>query len=360
MKGFAIVLMLIVSVCCQDLLTPSKHKKYEDNVQVNLKTYGAENKRIRTDLNKQIRRKKALVVEGNAYNTQLKKVTGYVNTWGKDIKKTKVDTENFEKAAKKTRVQWAGVKKTQMPPKGAVVKVKAKSGKALKKKATRRLQAVNTKRAKNASKAKQAKKAVKAKRAKNASKAKKAKKAVKAKRAKNATAVKAKRAKNASKAKLAKKAVKAKREKNAATVKAKRAKNAAKGKAAKAKPAKIAVKVKAAKAKPSKEVQGKTLESVNAQYRAQVTELEKNVIHVIKQIKIVYANAERDDKDAAKLQLKENKTLQELKTFLKHLMEYIKWTRTTMRNYHRLFHSRPDNVFAMKTRKLINKIRAVL
>ena len=92
MKGFAIVLMIIVSVYCQDLLKPSKHTKYEDNVQVNLKTYGAENKRIRTDLDKQIRRKKALVVEGNAYNTQLKKVTGYVNTWDKDIKKTKVDT----------------------------------------------------------------------------------------------------------------------------------------------------------------------------------------------------------------------------------------------------------------------------
>jgi len=45
---------------------------------------------------------------------------------------------------------------------------------------------------------------------------------------------------------------------------------------------------------------------------------------------------------------------------LKHLMEYIKWTRTTMKNYHILFHSRPDNVFAIKTTKLINKIRAVL
>ena len=260
MKGFAIVLMIIVSVCCQDLLTPSKHTKYADNVQVNLKTYGAENKRIRTDLNTQIRRKKALVVEGNAYNAQLKKVTGYVNTWDKDIQKTKVDTKNFEKSAKKTRVEWAGVKKTQEPPKGVAIKVKAKAGKA------------------------------------------------------------------------------------------------AKGKATKVK----AVKGKAAKAKPAKKVSGKTLESVNAQYRAQVTELEKNVNHVIKQIKIVYANAEKDDKDAAKLQLKENKTLQELKTFLKHLMEYIKWTRTTMKNYHILFHSRPDNVFAIKTTKLINKIRAVL
>ena len=150
MKGFAIVLMIIVSVYCQDLLTPSKHTKYTDNVQVNLKTYGAENKRIRTDLDTQIRRKKALIVEGNAYNTQLKKVTGYVNTWDKDIKKTKVDTKNFEKAAKKTRVQWAGVKKTQEPPKGAVVKVKAKAAPALKKKAKK----VNKKNAKKVNKKK--------------------------------------------------------------------------------------------------------------------------------------------------------------------------------------------------------------
>jgi len=306
MKGFAIVLMIIVSVYCQDLLTPSKHTKYADNVQVNLKTYGAENKRIRTDLNTQIRRKKALVVEGNAYNAQLKKVTGFVNTWDKDIQKTKVDTKNFEKSAKKTRVEWAGVKKTQEPPKGVAIKVKAKAGKAAKGKATK----------------------VKAMRRLQSAKGK----AVKGKAAKGkATKVKAAKGK------------------------------AAKGKAAKGKAIKVkAAKGKAAKAKPAKKVSGKTLESVNAQYRAQVTELEKNVNHVIKQIKIVYANAEKDDKDAAKLQLKENKTLQELKTFLKHLMEYIKWTRTTMKNYHILFHSRPDNVFAIKTTKLINKIRAVL
>jgi len=311
MKGFAIVLMIIVSVYCQDLLTPSKHTKYADNVQVNLKTYGAENKRIRTDLNTQIRRKKALVVEGNAYNAQLKKVTGFVNTWDKDIQKTKVDTKNFEKSAKKTRVEWAGVKKTQEPPKGVAIKVKAKAGKAAKGKATK----------------------VKAMRRLQSAKGK----AVKGKAAKG----------KATKVKAAKgKATKGKATKGKAT----------KGKAIKVK----AAKGKAAKAKPAKKVSGKTLESVNAQYRAQVTELEKNVNHVIKQIKIVYANAEKDDKDAAKLQLKENKTLQELKTFLKHLMEYIKWTRTTMKNYHILFHSRPDNVFAIKTTKLINKIRAVL
>jgi len=316
MKGFAIVLMIIVSVYCQDLLTPSKHTKYADNVQVNLKTYGAENKRIRTDLNTQIRRKKALVVEGNAYNAQLKKVTGFVNTWDKDIQKTKVDTKNFEKSAKKTRVEWAGVKKTQEPPKGVAIKVKAKAGKAAKGKATK----------------------VKAMRRLQSAKGK----AVKGKAAKG----------KATKVKAAKgKAAKGKAAKGKAT----------KGKAVKGKAIKVkAAKGKAAKAKPAKKVSGKTLESVNAQYRAQVTELEKNVNHVIKQIKIVYANAEKDDKDAAKLQLKENKTLQELKTFLKHLMEYIKWTRTTMKNYHILFHSRPDNVFAIKTTKLINKIRAVL
>ena len=72
------------------------------------------------------------------------------------------------------------------------------------------------------------------------------------------------------------------------------------------------------------------------------------------------ANAERDDRDAAKLQVREQKTLDELKVFLRHLLEYIQWTRRTMRNYHILFHTRPDNVFAAKTRKLMNKIRSVL
>merc|ERR1719218_272677 len=97
------------------------------------------------------------------------------------------------------------------------------------------------------------------------------------------------------------------------------------------------------------QAQRKTLESVNAQYRAQVDELERNINHVIRQIKIVYANAERDDRDAAKLQVREQKTLDELKVFLRHLLEYIQWTRRTMRNYHILFHTRPDNVFAAKT-----------
>merc|ERR1711957_356122 len=123
-------------------------------------------------------------------------------------------------------------------------------------------------------------------------------------------------------------------------VKAK-ADKAAKGKATKVKAMRRlqsakgkAVKGKAAKGKAAK---GKAIKVKAAKGKAAKAKPEKNVNHVIKQIKIVYANAEKDDKDAAKLQLKENKTLQELKTFLKHLMEYIKWTRTTMKNYHILF-----------------------
>merc|ERR1712226_116816 len=250
MKGIAIVLLVIVSAhCADDLLTPTKHAHYKDDVTVNLKAYGAENKRIRTDLDHQIKRKKELVIEGNAYNTQMKKVTGYVNQWGKDIKKTKADTEAFQKSAQKTRTQWAGVKKTQAYKSSSNMKRVAKKAKnAAKKKVARRLQAAKK----------------------------------------------------------------------------------------------------------------KTLESVNAQYRAQVDELEKNINHVIRQIKIVYANAEKDDRDAAALQVRENKTLQELKVFLRHLLEYIQWTRRTMRNYTILFHTRPDNVFASKTRRLINKIKSVL
>lgn len=258
MKSFAIVVMLIVSAyCADDLLKPTSHKHYKDNVTVNLKAYGAENHRIRTDLDHQIKRKKELIALGNAHNAQLNKVTGYIGKWRKDIKKTTADTAAFKKSAQKTRSQWAGVKKTQA----------YKSSNSMEKVA---------KKAKNV--------------AKNAKKA-------------------------ASKKQLLRRL---------------------------------------------QTVKGKTLESVNAQYRSQVNELEKNINHVIRQIKIVYANAEKDDKDAAALIVRENKTLVELKLFLKHLLEYIQWTRRTVRNYHILFHTRPDNVFAKKTRKLMNKIRSVL
>lgn len=254
MKSIAIVLMIIASAYCQqkdDLLTPTKHEHYQDNVRVNLKAYGAENTRIRTDLDQQIKRKKELIALGNAHNAQLVKVTGYVGNWRKDIKKTHADTEAFKKSAELTRKQWTGVKKTQAYKRAPSVKVVAKKAKntASKKALLRRLQAVEGQ---------------------------------------------------------------------------------------------------------------KTLESVNAMYRSQVNELEKNINHVIKQIKIVYANAEKDDKDAAALMVRENKTLADLKVFLKHLLEYIQWTRRTVKNYHVLFHTRPDNVFAKKTRRLIQKIKSVL
>jgi len=106
--------------------------------------------------------------------------------------------------------------------------------------------------------------------------------------------------------------------------------------------------------------QVKTLESVNAEYLSQVSELEKNIDHVIAQIRIVYAKAEKDDKDASVLQKQELKTIEELKNFLKNLHEYIGWTRTTMANYSKLFHTRPDNLFRKKTSKLMKKIKAVL
>jgi len=104
----------------------------------------------------------------------------------------------------------------------------------------------------------------------------------------------------------------------------------------------------------------KTLESVNREYRAQVEELEKNVTEVILKLKEVYARAKKDDEDAAALQGREKVTMENLKTFLKHILEYINWTRETMKNYSRLFHTRPDNVFASKTRRLVKRIKEVL
>jgi len=104
----------------------------------------------------------------------------------------------------------------------------------------------------------------------------------------------------------------------------------------------------------------KTLESVNKEYRAQVGELEHNINHVIRQIVLVYKRADATDKKAKDLLNRENKTMIELKTFLRHILTYIKWTRRTMRNYARLFHTRPDNVFEKKAKKLVKKIKAVL
>ena len=104
----------------------------------------------------------------------------------------------------------------------------------------------------------------------------------------------------------------------------------------------------------------KTLEKVNAQYNKQVIEIEKNVNEVIKKIQTVYKQAAKDDSDAKVLQETEVKKLNELKTFLKHLLEYIQWTTKTMKSYSELFHVRPDNVFLKKTEKLEKIIKKVL
>ena len=104
----------------------------------------------------------------------------------------------------------------------------------------------------------------------------------------------------------------------------------------------------------------KTLESVNKTYRAQVDQLSKNVNTVIVKLVQVWKAADGDDKDAVALQAKQNKTAAELKTFLKHILEYITWTQKTMANYAKLFKTKPDNVFKVKASKLAKKIRSVL
>jgi len=104
----------------------------------------------------------------------------------------------------------------------------------------------------------------------------------------------------------------------------------------------------------------KTLESVNAQYTKQVDELEKNIRQVIVQIKAVYALAKVDDDNAVKLQAQQVATLKKLKEFLAHIKEYIGWTKSTMKKYLELFHTRPDNVFETKANRLLNLIQPYL
>jgi len=113
MKSVAIVLMILASICCQ-AVEPATHQKYKDDVVVNLKKYSTENKRIRTDLDAQIKRKNELVVEGNAHNANLKKVTGYVNAWKSDIGKTKVDVENFERLLRSPELNGLMSKKPKL------------------------------------------------------------------------------------------------------------------------------------------------------------------------------------------------------------------------------------------------------
>merc|ERR1711935_93112 len=137
-------------------------------------------------------------------------------------------------------------------------------------------------------------------------------------------------------------------------------KSAAKKSAAKKPVAKKPVAKKPTAVRRLQQKTGKTLESVNKQYRSQVDELEKNVNTVIVKLVQVWKAADKDDKDAAALQAKQNATAAELKTFLKHILEYIKWTQKTMANYAKLFRVKPDNVFKSKASALVKKIKAAL
>ena len=111
MKFYLLTILLITTIAAQKV----KHQRYGNDVTVNLKQYADENARIRKDLDHQIKRKKELVAEGNAHNANMKKVTGYVDAWTDDIKATQKAVTEFEANAKKTRVQWSDVKKTQQP-----------------------------------------------------------------------------------------------------------------------------------------------------------------------------------------------------------------------------------------------------
>ena len=367
MKSVAIISMLILSIYCQSV-EPTTHTKYKDDVVVNLKKYSTENKRIRTDLDAQIKRKHELVVEGNAHNKNLKKVTGYVNAWKSDIKKTKEETELFQKSAKLTRQQWKDVKKTQnvAPDAKPTIKPSVVVKATLKPKAAKK-EKVALKGLDKKSLPKVAKPTIKPSVAVKATLkpkvAKKEKVALKGLDKKSLPKVAKPTIKPSVAVKATLKPKAAKKEKVA--LKGLDKKSLPKVKVALKKERRLQKVAPKPAPKPAvdptpKPETSKTLESVNSKYLAQVDELEKSINHVIAQIRIVYANAEKDDRDAATLQKQEQKTLEELKTFLKHLLEYIGWTRKTMRNYSRLFHTRPDNVFAKKTTMLIKKIRAVL
>jgi hypothetical protein len=379
MKQVILVTLLLAAVFAQAAVKPAAPAKpaapvkptssrppvYQDDVVVNLPEYAKENTRIRASLDANIVKKTVLVAEGNAHNANLKTVTGYVDAWKSDIAATEKATKLVVAAGKTTRTQWNTVKETQNPNAKAPVK------KAAKKFVVKKGKAKSSKKILTGSDAKKALSAMSKKSAKAtyslgakpmSKKSAKATYSLGAKpmSTKPTTAKKALGAKPMSKKPTtAKKALGAKpMSKKPTTAK----------KALGAKPMKVKVAAKkstVAKAKKSnlRRLQaqtGKTLESVNKQYRAQVDELEKNVNTVIVKLVQVWKAADKDDKDAVALQAKQNKTAVEIRTFLTHILEYIKWTQKTMANYAKLFKTKPDNVFKVKASNLAKKIRSYL
>jgi hypothetical protein len=354
MKQVILVTLLLTAVFAQAVkpvapVTPaapangnsSRPPVYQDDVIVNLPAYKKENDRVRKSLDANIAVKKALVIEGNAHNANLRTVTGYVDAWKSDIAATEKATQVVVTGGKTTRTQWNGVKQTQNPNAKAPV-VKAVVNKAGKKIAgAKKSTAKGFKRAFKYTAVKGGKntKFVAASKRAGAKKAGPRSAFFKRAVAKKAVAKKAVAKKAVAKKAVAKKAV------------------------AKKAVAKKAVAKKAVAKKSIRRLQAvskKTLESVNAQYRAQVDELEKNVNSVIVRLRAVYVAAAKDDSDAATLQARQDKTMVDLKTFLKHILQYIKWTKRTMKNYAKLFKTKPDNVFKVKANRLIKKIRAAL
>jgi len=243
---------ILVSLLFAAVITNSLsevHKKYADNVQVNLKKYNDTNNRLNTDLNNQVKLKTENLNKGNKLNSDVNQISGYIKKWRGDIANTQKNVETFQKNATTTRSQWNQVKATQKMPDAKPAPTPKKPATPVKK--PRRLQ-------------------------------------------------------------------------------------------------KMAAK------------QEKTLESVNKRYREQIDNLTKTINEVIAKLRTVYAQAGKDDVDAAAMQVEQAKTEKELKTFLVHILEYINWTQLTVNNYHKLFMKRPDNLFENKTRKLIRKIKAVL
>lgn len=49
-----------------------------------------------------------------------------------------------------------------------------------------------------------------------------------------------------------------------------------------------------------------------------------------------------------------------LKQYLRTILNYIYWTKTTMKHYAELFHTKPDNVFENHVKKLKKKIKKAL
>ena len=128
MKQVILVALLLTAICAQAVkpvapvvpAAPAKPSSsrppvYQDDVIVNLPEYKKENDRIRKSLDANIATKKALVVEGNAHNANLKTVTGYVDAWKSDIDATEKATNAVVTGGKTTRTQWNVVKETQNP-----------------------------------------------------------------------------------------------------------------------------------------------------------------------------------------------------------------------------------------------------